>query len=76
MVGASGAQTAQAVSHYRAARHLRNGGLHKALNLGPDDELTDEHLQKGLDSKNGHVQAMADLAKRCKDEAKKAKKAE
>lgn len=53
-----------AVSHYRAARHLRNGGLHKALNLGPDDEFTDEHVKRGGESKNGHVAAMADLVRR------------
>lgn len=62
------------VSAYRAARHLRNGGLHKALNLGPDAEFSDEHMEKAGSSKNGHVAAMADLVKREREARKKAKK--
>ncbi len=74
MVGVGGAPSAQAVSTYRAARHLRSGGLHRALKLGPDADFTDDHVEQGLASKNGHVQAMAGLVKRMRDSAKKPNK--
>lgn len=60
-----------AVSHYRAARHLRNGGLHKALNLGPDADFSDDDVKRGSESKNGHVAAMMDLVKRERASRKK-----
>lgn len=55
---------------------MRNGGLHKALNLGPDADFSDEHMEKAGSSKNGHVAAMADLVKRERKAREAAKKAE
>jgi hypothetical protein len=49
-------------SVYRAMRHLRKGGLHRALNIPEGEKIPAERLAKARNSKNAHVQHMANFA--------------
>ena len=49
-------------SLYRAMRHLRKGGLHRALNIPEDETIPADRLEKARNSSNPHVAHMANLA--------------
>lgn len=49
-------------SLYRAMRHLRKGGLHRALNIPEGETIPAERLEKARNSKNAHVAKMANFA--------------
>lgn len=53
-------------SSYRSLRHLRVGGLHKALGISPDSKIPEDRLSAALHSKNAHVKKMAVLARNMK----------
>lgn len=49
-------------SLYRSLRHLRAGGLHKALGVPLDKKIPKEAVEKATHSKNSHVAHMANMA--------------
>jgi len=49
-------------SLYRAMHHLRKGGLHRALHIPEGEAIPAERLEKAKNSKNSHVQHMANFA--------------
>ncbi|VVB52063.1 Uncharacterised protein [uncultured archaeon] len=49
-------------SLYRAMHHLRKGGLHRALNIPEDQPIPADRLATARNSKNEHVQHMANFA--------------
>lgn len=49
-------------SLYRAMRHLRKGGLHRALGISEGEPIPTERLEKARNSKNEHVRHMANFA--------------
>ena len=55
-----------ASSIYRAMRHLRKNGLHDALHIPHDQTIPQERLDKAKNSKNPHVQHMANMAQTMK----------
>lgn len=56
------AEKAKNPSLYRAMRHLRKGGLHKALGVPQGESIPAEKLEKARNSKNEHVRHMANFA--------------
>lgn len=56
------AETAKNPSLYRAMRHLRAGGLHRALGVPEGDKIPAEKLEEARNSKNEHVKHMANFA--------------
>lgn len=48
---------------YRSLRHLRKGGLHKALHVDPNDKIPESKLNAALHSKSEHIRKMAQFAK-------------
>ena len=50
------------VSLYRAMRHLRKGGLHKALHIPEGEKIPAERLEAAKNSPNEHVRHMANFA--------------
>jgi len=50
------------VSLYRAMHHLRRGGLHEALGIDKDKSIPAEKLEAAKNSKNSHIQHMANFA--------------
>lgn len=57
---------AQNPSLYRAMHHLRKGGLHRALHIPEDQTIPQERLDAAKNSKNSHVQHMANMAQTMK----------
>lgn len=53
-------------SLYRAMRHLRKGGLHKALHIPEDQNIPADRLEAAMNSPNPHVAHMANMAKTMK----------
>lgn len=53
---------AKSASMYRAMRHLRKGGLNRALRLPEGTEVPADRLTKARESKNEHVKHMANFA--------------
>lgn len=53
---------AEHTSAYRAAHHLRKGGLHRALGISEDEPIPAEKLEAARHSKNEHVMHMANFA--------------
>ena len=53
-------------SFNRSMRHLRRGGLHKALGVDSDSPIPESKLSAALHSENDHVKKMAVLAKNMK----------
>jgi ribosomal protein L16/L10AE len=49
-------------SLYRAMRHLRKGGLHRALHIPEDEPIPAEKLEAARHSKNKHIRKMAEFA--------------
>jgi hypothetical protein len=49
-------------SLYRAMHHLRKGGLHRALHVPEGESIPAEKLAAAKNSKNSHVQHMANFA--------------
>ena len=49
-------------SRYRSIRHLRKGGLHKALGIPEGEAIPKEKVAAALKSKNAHVRQMAEFA--------------
>jgi hypothetical protein len=49
-------------SLYRAMRHLRKGGLHRALHIPEDEPIPAEKLEAARHSKNEHIRKMAEFA--------------
>lgn len=49
-------------SLYRAIRHLRKGGLHRALGIPEGEKIPAERLAAARNSKNEHVRKMAEFA--------------
>jgi hypothetical protein len=49
-------------SLYRALRHLRSGGLHRALHVAPDEKIPDSKLEAAKKSNSEHVRHMANFA--------------
>ena len=47
---------------YRSLRHLRRGGLHRALHVAEGDKIPAEKLAAARTYKNAHVRKMAELA--------------
>jgi len=52
----------QESSIYRAMHHLRKGGLHDALHIPRDEKIPADRLESAKNSKNSHVQHMANMA--------------
>jgi hypothetical protein len=50
------------VSLYRALHHLNKGGLHRALGVPEGETIPAEKLAAAKNSKNEHVQHMANFA--------------
>jgi hypothetical protein len=50
-------------SLYRALRHLRSGGLHRALHVAPDEKIPESKISAGLHSDNEHIRKMSQFAK-------------
>lgn len=50
---------AKKASEYRAVYGLRQGHLHKALGMKPDEDISDEKLEAASKSNNDHVKQMA-----------------
>jgi hypothetical protein len=49
-------------SLYRAMRHLRSGGLHRALHVPQNESIPADKLEAAKNSKNEHVRHMANFA--------------
>jgi len=49
-------------SLYRAIHHMRRGGLHRALHVPEDQNIPKEKIEAAKNSKNPHVQHMANFA--------------
>jgi hypothetical protein len=49
-------------SLYRAMHHLRKGGLHRALHVPEGEKIPAAKLAAAKNSKNAHVQHMANFA--------------
>jgi hypothetical protein len=49
-------------SLYRAMRHLRKGGLHKALHVAENEPIPASKLEAAKHSSNSHIQHMANFA--------------
>lgn len=49
-------------SLYRSLRHLRKGGLHRALGVAEGEKIPSAKLQAARNSKNEHVRKMAEFA--------------
>lgn len=54
--------TAENPSLYRALHHLRKGGLHRALGVPEGEKIPAAKLSAARNSKNAHVQHMANFA--------------
>lgn len=50
------------VSLYRAMRHLRKGGLHRALHIPEGEKIPAERIEAAKNSSNPHVAHMANFA--------------
>lgn len=50
------------VSLHRALKHLNEGGLHRALHVPEDKPIPQDKLEEAKNSKNPHVQHMANFA--------------
>ena len=49
-------------SLYRALRHLRAGGLHRALHVPEGKKIPAEKLEAAKHSSNSHISKMANFA--------------
>jgi hypothetical protein len=49
-------------SLYRAMHHLNKGGLHRALGVPEGEKIPESKLEAAKNSKNSHVQHMANFA--------------
>jgi hypothetical protein len=49
-------------SLYRAMRHLRKGGLHRALHIPEGEPIPADKLEAARHSKNEHIRKMAEFA--------------
>lgn len=49
-------------SLYRAMRHLRAGGLHRALNVPENETIPKSKIEAAAHSKNEHIRHMANFA--------------
>lgn len=50
------------VSLYRAMRHLRKGGLHRALGVPEGEKIPADKLEAARNSDNDHIKHMANFA--------------
>jgi hypothetical protein len=50
------------VSLYRALRHLRAGGLHRALGVPTGEKIPADKLASARKSSNAHIKHMANFA--------------
>jgi hypothetical protein len=50
------------VSLYRAMRHLRSGGLHRALGIDESKSIPADKLEAAKHSDNEHIKRMANFA--------------
>lgn len=53
-------------SLYRAMRHLRAGGLHRALHVPEGDTISESKLSAAEHSNNAHIRKMASFARTMK----------
>jgi len=49
-------------SLYRSLRHLRKGGLHRALHVPEDETIPASKLEAARHSSNEHIRHMANFA--------------
>ena len=49
-------------SLYRSMRHLRKGGLHRALHIPEGEKIPAERIEAAKNSPNEHVRKMANFA--------------
>ena len=49
-------------SLYRSMRHLRKGGLHRALHIPEGESIPVKRLEAARNSSNEHVRKMAEFA--------------
>jgi len=49
-------------SLYRSMRHLRAGGLHRALHIPENEAIPKERIEAAKNSPNEHVRHMANFA--------------
>lgn len=47
---------------YRSLRHLRKGGLHRALGVPEGEKIPKSKIEAATHSKNAHVRKMANFA--------------
>jgi hypothetical protein len=51
------------VSLYRSMRHLRKGGLHRALGISESEPIPEKKLEAASHSENEHIRKMSQFAK-------------